>query len=128
MSMLEAAGIIVGLLVVAILFGKFRSTGKQSRGATDSVASPAKQYQGVEIVPGAGSCKAALELRGKRFLARRPPQLPLPDCSTSSCRCTFKKVDDRREDDRRWSDVGTTGSLMYQAEERRKRSDRRAGK
>ena len=35
------------------------------------------------------TCKAALELDGKRFAKDEAPDLPLPDCDAEHCRCSF---------------------------------------
>ena len=35
------------------------------------------------------TCKAALELDGKRFRKDEVPELPLPECDAEYCRCLF---------------------------------------
>jgi hypothetical protein len=48
-------------------------------------------------------CQTAIELADTRFLLADAPTLPLPDCSSSACRCFYKRYDDRRFEERRAS-------------------------
>jgi hypothetical protein len=85
---------------------------------------PAGRFQSVEIHVGARACADAQGLAGERFLAADAPSLPLAGCTAARCRCTYKKLSDRREEGRRWSDEGL-GVMIFNAEERRSRGDRR---
>lgn len=62
----------------------------------------ANRYQAVTVVCPGKCCAAAKALTGKRILARSAPTLPLPACSLADqCRCSFRKYDDRRDENRR---------------------------
>ena len=61
-------------------------------------------YHAVSIVPGESSCRAARDLRLRRFLSREAPPLPLADCTASTCRCSYRHYEDRRTKSRRASD------------------------
>ena len=65
-------------------------------------------YHAVTIAPGPRACEAAKALRGKRFLSREAPDLPLRDCSCSSCTCRYEHHDDRRNGQRRARDLGVS--------------------
>ena len=53
-------------------------------------------HHSVAIKPGNPCCDAAQKLRGKRFLSRDAPPLPLRDCGAEKCACTYQHFDDRR--------------------------------
>ena len=60
------------------------------------------RWSAVSIVPGSGSCEAALTLKGRRFLGAEAPRIPLAECPRAeSCRCTYRKYADRRAGPRR---------------------------
>lgn len=60
------------------------------------------RFSAVSIVPGSGSCEAALALKGRRFLGTEAPRIPLAECTRAgSCRCVYRKYSDRRAGPRR---------------------------
>jgi hypothetical protein len=60
------------------------------------------RWGAASIVPGSGSCEAALALKGRRFLGAEAPRLPLAECTcVQSCRCVYRKYSDRRAGPRR---------------------------
>jgi hypothetical protein len=74
------------------------------------------RWSAVSIVPGSGSCEAAIALKGRRFLATEAPRTPLAECTCAqSCRCVYRKYSDRRAGPRRTEEhsgmrrVGTGG-------------------
>jgi hypothetical protein len=70
-------------------------------------------YHAVEVSPALGCCKAAVDLKGRRFLSAEAPKLPLPGCDAASCRCRFVHHNDRRmDDDRRQLIVNPLGHQM----------------
>jgi hypothetical protein len=80
--------------------------GKKAQGSATSsthyhISNP---YHSVSIVPGESCCRAARELRTRRFLSREAPPLPLADCTAKTCRCAYRHYDDRRLKSRRASD------------------------
>ena len=74
-------------------------------------------------------CSVVQELRGKRFLEREAPSLPLPGCGAAHCNCRYVHYDDRRrhQTDRR-SLYGVKAELFEVSgqEERRQRHGRRS--
>lgn len=60
------------------------------------------RWSAVSIVPGRGSCDAAVGLKGRRFLGAEAPRIPLAECTCAqSCRCVYRKYSDRRAGPRR---------------------------
>ncbi len=97
--------LLVLLVVVAGLFiywkGHARPRPQQykvgeHRSARRQASSAAQPYAAVSIAPCANACMAAWEIQGQRFLIRKAPRLPLPDCDAPSCSCEFQAYDDRR--------------------------------
>jgi hypothetical protein len=83
------------------------------------------QWHAVSIVCKTTSCPAAQRLGGTRFLSRKAPSLPLPDCDRPArCQCTYRKHEDRRQGPRRQEDkVGLR--RPRKGDERRASADRR---
>ncbi len=69
---------------------------------------PLNLHHAVSILPGSRPCAAARKLRGKRFLSRQAPTLPLPECSRSDCECRYQHHGDRRDGGRRARDLGVS--------------------
>jgi hypothetical protein len=82
------------------------------------------RFSGVEIRTRGGACRAAHALRGRRFLSKNAPSLPLPDCTHVSCACAFSKLPDRRTEGRRL-DYGTLNASLLLSTNRRTKRDRR---
>jgi hypothetical protein len=57
---------------------------------------PASPFHAVSIKPGLVCCQAAKQFGNMRFLARKAPQLPLPECDSPSCTCLYTHFSDRR--------------------------------
>jgi hypothetical protein len=82
--------------------------------APDSAPAPATgarkaagaAHHAVSVVPGSRCCEPARQLRGKRFLSREAPQLPLQDCGRADCACRYEHHQDRRSGPRRLRDMG----------------------
>jgi hypothetical protein len=67
-------------------------------------ASPS--YHAVSIETGRNCCHEARALKGKRFLSREAPSLPLRNCSSDNCLCRYQHHEDRRAGPRRARDMG----------------------
>jgi hypothetical protein len=64
-------------------------------------------WKAFAILADDAACAAARELRGKRFLSRNAPRLPLPECSKQDqCQCKYRHLGDRRGPQRRAVDEG----------------------
>jgi len=84
-------------------------------------------YHSVSIVAGAARCPAALALKGKRFLSRDAPRLPLPECDQPlDCRCVYRHFDDRRAGPRRGDEKGRPARPAGEKEKRLSRGRRDA--
>jgi hypothetical protein len=46
-----------------------------------------------------GDCRWLEPYKGKRYLPDEAPPLPVPECTSSNCKCRYVHYDDRREDD-----------------------------
>ena len=87
-------------------------------------AQPARPFAGVRIRVGAGACKPAQAIVNEHFLVKEAPRLPLRECSSPRCECSFEKLSDRRAEGRRWADEGLA-TVVFSAAERRALPDRR---
>jgi hypothetical protein len=97
------------------------------RKARDSTVAPARDFRAVAIVPGMRCCQEAKVSVRERYLLRDAPRLPLSACTMpTGCSCKFKKVPDRRDEDRRMLGVSETGQ-WYAGKEKRTRRSRRSG-
>ena len=83
-------------------------------------ASPRRDFRAVSIHTGAGCCRAARALEGRRSFPAQMPLLPLPQCDAAVCQCRYEKHADRRSGETRRS---VTAALPE--DERRHRPDRR---
>ena len=85
------------------------------------------QYHAVSIKPCSIHCEFANSMRGKRFLSTEAP--PLPMGGKKKCRCKYQHHADRREDLRRYCDLGLPSKGHFDKERRswvggRRRTDR----
>lgn len=101
---------------------------KQGRPTQTKAAS---SHRSAEIVCGKGACSGANALAGTRFLLSDLPRIPLPNCTSPQCRCTYSHYNDRRNplDERRapFSMRTNLYSTSVGNEERRRKVGRRAG-
>ncbi len=84
---------------------------------------PVNLYHAVTIVPGARACAEARKLRGRRFLSREAPVLPLKNCGSADCECRYEHYDDRRKNGRRARDLGVSID-GYEGDEKRLKTKR----
>ncbi|MEM6514070.1 MAG: hypothetical protein AAF660_13740 [Pseudomonadota bacterium] len=117
------------LLLALLLLGAWlllRLRRASSGSKTDQA--PLRPFAAVSIRGTDKACCRAKALAGERFLARKPPELPLAGCDADTCECYFVHYDDRRhERDRRSPfnvNTGSTGTGVFEAE-RRQGIDRR---
>jgi hypothetical protein len=66
---------------------------KHSRQSASEMDFP---YRAAEIVIQKNACKAVLGLTGNRFLMDEVPHIPVPDCTSRKCTCTYLRHNDRR--------------------------------
>ena len=91
------------------------------------VKTPMGDFASVELRCGRTACRTARHLAGQPLLAVEAPVLPLADCDAASCQCSYRKIDDRRQDEigRRTSDHGIEPIIFDGAEQRATSADRR---
>jgi hypothetical protein len=118
---------LVSLVIVAAGAAAFWLGVRRTRetGGAPQKARPAARFGAVEIRTRGNACAAARSLEGQRFLARRAPALPLPDCAAPQCTCSFGKLSDRRTEGRRLEHGGSSAALFLR-DDRREKPDRRA--
>ena len=80
-------------------------------------------YHAVTIATGPRACDVARALRGKRFLSREAPAVPLKNCDRSDCTCRYEHHDDRRKGQRRARDLGVSID-GYEGSEKRVKTGR----
>ncbi|MFT6288920.1 MAG: hypothetical protein ACJA09_003686 [Alcanivorax sp.] len=87
-------------------------------------------YKAVAVCCDESACDRAKALIGKRFLVSDTPLLPLLDCTSQKCNCTYIHHPDRRdfEEDRRlFSTLKASVFSDGDNKERRGKHDRRVG-
>ncbi len=118
------------LLMLAVLLLAVWLVLRVRRPATTSVDEKKlpKPFAAVAIRGTDAACCRAKQLAGERFLASKPPELPLEGCDAAKCECYFVHYDDRRRDSDRRSpfnvNTGAGGTGVFEAE-RRQGIDRR---
>jgi hypothetical protein len=86
----------------------------------------AEPWHAVSIVSQVTTCDAALRCRGRRFLSREAPRLPMTDCDRcAACRCVYRHHTDRRAGPRRASETGGPPARGGPAQNLRLRRGRR---
>jgi hypothetical protein len=89
--------IVLALLVLVYVAIRKRNSSRTVQTAErPRVAQRSTPYHSVSIQIQSGACRAAQEIRGRRFLSDEAPLLPLPGCTSVQCNCTFVHYADRR--------------------------------
>lgn len=108
------------------VFGRAKALFGHAGPEAKPVAAPrkaSKPYHAVCVVPGERACPAVEELRGRRYLSREAPILPLKKCNAASCSCRYGHFEDRRNGQRRARDFGVSIDA-YDGPEHRAKSKR----
>jgi hypothetical protein len=91
--------------VLDLLRGKHRKTkATAARKSAARVLAKKKQiapaethaYRAAEIACEPGACAAATAMSEKRFLLHEVPRIPLADCTSRKCTCSYVRYKDRR--------------------------------
>jgi hypothetical protein len=83
-------------------------------------------FRAVEIESSITCCAAATQARGRAYLLRGAPRLPLYGCTLpTNCSCKFRKHADRRDSDRRLFGAAET-KRWFVGLDGRKRGERRS--
>jgi hypothetical protein len=62
---------------------------------------PRNRWHAVTILPGATRCQAVEAAKGRRYLSKEAPILPLRECDAAVCKCKYRHYQDRRGTPRR---------------------------
>jgi hypothetical protein len=111
----------------AALFGRRppATPTKAKPSAAGAAGSRINAYQAVSIIHSRKACPAAIAEGERRFLARRAPTLPLPDCDRPDrCTCRFQKYPERRAGAQRLQSVNEVGR-WYPGRDKRVKKGRR---
>lgn len=129
MSLLIGIILAIILVVLLVLSKRTKSTPEQRRPTVMSQAesTTTSRFHAVSIQSAAGACEAAKSMKGKRFLSKAAPHIPLSECDALDCKCRFVHHADRRSGvDRRGqvpqNTLASTGG--YAGRERRFRERR----
>ena len=89
----------------------------------------AGDFRAVEIAASIMCCAAAMQVRGRSYLLREAPRLPLAGCTMpANCSCKFRKSADRRDSDRRLFGATETNRWFVGVECRKREARRSAEK
>lgn len=121
-AMNELFAIVVSIVAVIMLYRYMR------RGRADAIGEPETPhpFHAVGVKPGRPCCPDVVNLKGRRFLSREAPALPLMGCKLR-CACVYRHFDDRRDHTDRRDPYGLRTSSWEQPDqpERRGRRGRR---
>lgn len=126
--------VVVAVIVIMKLRGSSRpaarpaSTSKTAKVARSTAPQSSNRFRAVSLQCDTGACDAALALGNKRFLPADLGPLPLADCNSPKCNCTYVHHDDRRsaEGDKRAPSALSTDLYHTSGKpERRTRKGRR---
>jgi len=113
----------VAIAVVVVASAYFYLRGKRP---AEPVVTETGSFHAVSIrIDRRSACDAAQKISGQRFLSAAAPRLPLPNCSAKTCRCKFKRHEDRRARPRRASETGTFEPLFHGKNQREQSRGRR---
>ena len=82
-------------------------------------------WHAVTIAAPSGACAAAQACKGKRYLSREAPRLPLSGCDTAECACKYRHFPDRRGPPRRHEEQGAAPQVRDKNANRRVSRGRR---
>lgn len=84
-------------------------------------------WHAVSVVSPDGTCKAAREAQGRRYLSADAPKVPLQNCDhPGQCQCRYAHHSDRRSGKRRARDNGLPARMHAGSERRHGARGRRA--
>jgi hypothetical protein len=102
-----------------------RGQGPKEPGAKAAKREPRNRWHAVAIVPGANHCRAAEAAKGRRFLSKEAPILPLRECDVAACNCKYRHHEDRRGPPRRSEEADGGGMRSRSGVDRRNNRGRR---
>jgi len=104
-----------------------RSARILAKGKKQATPDKSDAYNSAEIIFQDCACEAVKEMGGRRFLSCEVPLIPLSDCTTPNCRCTYIRYKDRRDlsEDRREALISQSNQYTAGSnDERREKEDR----
>jgi hypothetical protein len=81
-------------------------------------------WHAVTIAASASACPAAQACKGKRYLSRNAPRLPLAECDSTRCECKYRHFPDRRGSPRRHDEMGGAPQVRHKNSRRTSRGRR----
>jgi hypothetical protein len=88
----------------------------------------AHEYHPYESVSCEGSCEALRYMKGRRFLVRDAPKLPVHGCNSTKCHCRYVRHHDRRTGGDRRGVHGLRTELFRHTDDNDRRGDARYGR
>ena len=119
--------VLLAFLLGSLAWYKQRSA-RLERITVTAAAGRRKDFQAIEIKPGADYCAAVKEHCDKRILLESSPRLPLEGCDrVGECECTYINHNDRRNHENRRNPYGSLSQGSFGLHDANKRSgfDRR---
>jgi hypothetical protein len=113
--------------------GIFSREAEKPAASGKAILKPVVKHHAVSVEPGRNCCHSARVLKGKRFLSREAPALPLKNCMNEECTCHYAHHEDRRDGPRRARDMGVAIDGWRETDHRigtlrgRRKSDKPSG-
>ena len=85
---------------------------------------PVQPWHAVTIAAPPSACAAARACKGKRFLSKDAPWLPLAECDATRCPCKYRHFADRRGPPRRHDEKGAAPTVKKEGNRRSTRGRR----
>lgn len=79
-------------------------------------------FSAVSVYPAPSGCPAAKAVKGRRFLSREAPHLPLLDCHAEKCHCVYHHHADRRTGNGDRRAIGSSTNFMLRGGNGNRRS------
>ena len=96
MNLLITAFVLALLVGLWLLHRKRREASAQLKETSILRSQANTEFHAVSIKFDGHACRAAQDMKGRRFLASAAPKLPLPECNILDCKCRFAHYKDRR--------------------------------
>ncbi|QFU74585.1 hypothetical protein EY643_02355 [Halioglobus maricola] len=95
--------VLMGLLAVRIVTAWRDASASKPAPLSKRKTQQAASVQPWHSISCVGDCPALKTYKGKRFLVKNAPPLPVPGCTSGHCECRYVHYEDRRDelDDRR---------------------------
>ncbi len=127
-DLLIAIIVIASVLLLSRLLSAWAHAGSRNKRRRKQRARVAPSHNPFEAVSCEGDCQALRGLRGRRFLVREAPRLPVHGCNASHCHCRYVHHKDRRSGGDRRGAHGLRNELFEYTGVKDRRGDARSGR